>query len=136
MIRINPKCIYTTLDEMREAYSLLQTDRKEGLLHFKSISRRRIVNALLQPGLPMSDQIYGAFWMTPPELLHTSGAGLILYMFRVIADKVGRGMIRNDLDAQHVRMMKAIRRQSKRDFPRGATRNGIVDGTKCQASES
>jgi len=74
--------------------------------------------------------------MTPPELLHTSGAGLILYMFRVIADKVGRGMIRNDLDAQHVRMMKAIRRQSKRDFPRGATRNGIVDGTKCQASES
>jgi hypothetical protein len=74
-----------------------------------------------EAGLPMSDQIYGAFWMTPPELLHTSGAGLILYMFRVIADKLGGGMIRNDLDAQHVRMM--------------TTRNGIVDGTKCQASE-
>jgi len=42
-------------------------------------------------------------------------------MFRVIADKLGGGMIRNDLDAQHVRMM--------------TTRNGIVDGTKCQASE-
>jgi hypothetical protein len=28
-----------------------------------------------------------------------------------------------------------IKRQSERDFPRGAMRNGIIDGTKCQASE-
>ncbi len=31
--------------------------------------------------------------------------------------------------------LKSLKRQSERDFPRGATRNGIVDGTKCQASE-
>ena len=30
---------------------------------------------------------------------------------------------------------KALRRQSERDIPRGATRNGMLDGTKCQASE-
>ena len=28
-----------------------------------------------------------------------------------------------------------IKQQSKRDFPRGAMRNGIIDGTKCQAEE-
>jgi len=32
-------------------------------------------------------------------------------------------------------MSAAIKRQSERDFPRGATRNGLVDGTKCQAEE-
>ena len=28
-----------------------------------------------------------------------------------------------------------IKRQSKRDFLRGAMRNGLIDGTKCQAEE-
>ncbi len=32
-------------------------------------------------------------------------------------------------------MMMSLCWQSERDFPRGATRNGIVDGTKCHASE-
>ncbi len=133
--KTNPKCIYTTIQEMTEAKSLLRTNQASGLARFKNMSRYPVVNALLQPGLPLCDQIYGAFRMTPPELLHTSGAGLILYMFRVIADKLGAGLYRNELDEQHIRMMKSIRRQSERDFPRGATRNGIVDGTKCQASE-
>jgi hypothetical protein len=29
-----------------------------------------------------------------------------------------------------------INQQSERDFPRGAMRNGLIDGTKCQAEES
>ena len=32
-------------------------------------------------------------------------------------------------------MQQSLTRQSERDLPRGATRNGVVDGTKCQASE-
>ena len=83
----------------------------------------------------MSDDVYGPFQMTPPELLHTSGAGLILYMFQVMAECLGCGIIRNDLDQQHVIMTKALRRQSDQDTPRGATRNGVLDGTKCQALE-
>lgn len=94
-----------------------------------------IVNAFLQRGIPLSDQVYGVFRMTPPELLHTSGAGLILYMFRVMAEKIGAGLLRNDIDMQHGRMMGVLSRQSERDTPRGATRNCIIDGTKCQASE-
>jgi hypothetical protein len=135
MCNTNPTCMYTTLREMAEAQSLLQRNKKEGSAVFQQMSRYIIRNALLQPGLPMSDQIYGAYRMTPPELLHTSGAGLILYMFRSIAGTIGAGIGRDDLDRQHVRMMQSIQRQSERDFPRGTTRNGIVDGTKCQASE-
>jgi hypothetical protein len=32
-------------------------------------------------------------------------------------------------------MVLMLKRQSERDFPCGATRNGLVDGTKCQAEE-
>jgi hypothetical protein len=28
-----------------------------------------------------------------------------------------------------------IKRQSERDFPQGALRNGIIDSTKCQSEE-
>lgn len=133
--KTNPKCIYTTLEEMTETQRLLRTNKDSGLEQYRVMSRYPIINALMQPGLALSDQVYGAYRMTPPELLHTSGAGLILYMFRVIADRLGAGLLRSELDSQHVRMMTSLRRQSERDFPRGATRNGIVDGTKCQASE-
>ncbi len=33
------------------------------------------------------------------------------------------------------RMAEVMKRQSERDFPCGTTRNGLVDGTKCQAAE-
>lgn len=133
--RTNPHCVYTTVREMHDVRTILQNNPLEGLTLFKQLSRYPIKNAFLQHGLPLSDHIHGPFRMTPPELLHTSGAGLILYMFGVIAATVGVGIGRDDLDQQHFRMMKCLRRQSERDFPRGATRNGIVDGTKCQASE-
>jgi hypothetical protein len=58
-----------------------------------------------------------------------------MYIFHVMAELLGSGIIRNEIDQQHVTVTKALRRQSERDTPRGATRNGVVDGTKCQASE-
>jgi hypothetical protein len=79
--------------------------------------------------------MHGPFRMTPPELLHTSGASLTMYMFKVITDRIGVGINRDNLDKQHTRMQASLSRQSERDIPCGATRNGIVDGTKCQASE-
>jgi len=132
---VMPNCIYSTVDEMKDAQALLRRDRTAGLELFQSMSRYPIVNALLQPGLPLSDDIYGPFRMTPPELLHTSGAGLILYIFKALAERLGCGIYRNELDERHAITCKALRRQSERDIPRGATRNGVLDGTKCQASE-
>ena len=73
--------------------------------------------------------------MMPPELLHTSGSGLIKYIFESLRNQIGSGKDRDDIDKQHVRMYMIIKRQSERDFPRGAMRNGLIDGTKCQAEE-
>ena len=135
MSKTNPNCVYTSVQEMKDVYATLRMNKSDGEKAFQQISRYPIKNAFLQPGLPLSDPIYGVFRMTPPELLHTSGAGLILYIFRVMAETVGAGLLRHDIDMQHGRMMGALSRQSERDIPRGATRNGVIDGTKCEASE-
>jgi hypothetical protein len=135
MSKTIPKCVYTTLREMEICRTLLATKRNEGLEAFQRISRYPIKNAFLERGIPLSDAIHGPFRMTPPELLHTSGAGLIMYMFKVIAERIGLGINRDNIDTQHTRMQGCLTRQSERDIPRGALRNGIVDATKCQASE-
>ncbi len=73
--------------------------------------------------------------MMPPELLHTSGSGLIMYMFETLRDQLGGGMNRDLIDQQHIVESRIIKRQSECDFPQGSMRNGIIDGTKCQSSE-
>ena len=129
----NPSCAYVTLDNMREAKRVKRNNYKEGLARLKSISRYDIKNALTCKYLPLSDQEHGANIMMSPELLHTSGSGLITYIFESLRNQIGSGKDRDDIDKQHGRMYMIIKRQSERDFPRGAMRNGLIDGTKCQA---
>ena len=69
--------------------------------------------------------------MFPPELLHTSAAGLIIFMFESLRFHMGSGKARDNIDKQHMRMNSSIKRQSDRDFPWAATNNGLFDGTKC-----
>ncbi len=73
--------------------------------------------------------------MMPLELLHTSGSGLIMYMFESFRDQMGGGKDRDLIDKQHILISNLIKRQSERDFLRGSMRNGLIDGTKCQSSE-
>jgi hypothetical protein len=73
--------------------------------------------------------------MMPPELLHTSGSGLIMYMFESLRDQMGGGKDRDFNDKQHIQISSLIKRQSEWDFPWGSMRNGLIDGTKCQSSE-
>ncbi len=49
--------------------------------YFRSVSRYDINTAFLKKHLPMSDHVHGPYKMMPPKLLHTSGSGLIMYMF-------------------------------------------------------
>ena len=111
------------------------SDEKQGQLHFKQILRYDIVNALTDKSLPLSDDIHGPYQMTPPELLHTSGSGIISYMFESLRVQIGSGKDRDDIDKLHIKISLVIRHQSECDFPRGAMRNGLIDGTKCQAEE-
>jgi hypothetical protein len=73
--------------------------------------------------------------MMPPELLHTSGSGLIMYMFESLRDQMGGGNDRDLIDRQHILLPNLIKRQSECDFLQGSMRNGLIDGTKCQSSE-
>jgi hypothetical protein len=48
---------------------------------------------------------------------------------------MGGGRDRDLIDQQHIEISQLLKRQSKRDFPRGSMRNGLIDGTKCQSSK-
>ena len=131
----NPSCVYTTLEEMQDAKRVKRENLNEGLALLKSMSRYDIKNALTCKLLPLSDSERGPWGMTPPELLHAGGQGIIKYVFESLSNQIGSGKDRDEIDKLHVRIYMIIKRQSERDFPRGAMRNGIIDGTKCQASE-
>jgi hypothetical protein len=129
----NPTCQYTTLDKMRNAKRLKIRNEKDGEMAFRNISCYDIENAFTD--LPLSDILHGLNGLFPPKLLHTSAAGLITYMFESLRVHIGCGKARDNIDKQHIRMSAAVKRQSERNFPRGATRNVLIDGTKCQAEE-
>ena len=94
-----------------------------------------ISNALTEKNLPLSDNIHGPYKMMPPKLLHTSGSGLIMYMFESLRDQMVGGKDRDLIDKQHILTSNLIKRQSERDFRRGSMRTGLNDGTKCQSLE-
>ncbi len=71
----------------------------------------------------------------PPELLHTSGSELIMYMFKSLHYHLWGEIDRDYIDQEHVVVNNIIKRQSERDFPCELMRNGLIDGTKCQSSE-
>jgi hypothetical protein len=71
----------------------------------------------------------------PPELLHTSGSGLIMYMFELLCHQLGVRKDRDYIDWEHVVVSNIIKRQSEHDFPQGSMRNGVIDRTKCQSLE-
>ena len=131
----NPTCDYITLKDIDLSKKRKREDNDGGVLYFKSISRYDIKNAFTEMHMPLSDHIHGPFKMMPPELLHTSGSGLIMYMFESLRMQIGGGKDRDFLDKQHVLISNLLKRQSERDLPRGSMRNGLIDGTKCQSSE-
>jgi hypothetical protein len=85
--------------------------------------------------MPLSNNVHGPFRMMPPELLHLSGRGLIMYMFESLCLHLGDGIDQDYIDQEHIVVSNIIQRQSERDFPRGLIRNGIINGTKIQLSE-
>jgi hypothetical protein len=85
--------------------------------------------------MPLSDNVHGPFRMMLPEILHTSGSGLIMYMFESLRLHLGGGIDRDYTNQEHIVVSKIIQRQSERDFPRGLMRNGLIDGTKNQSSK-
>ena len=131
----NPICEYLTLKDEREAKKRKRSDEDGGKQYFRSMSKYDIKNSFTERNLALSDLIHGAFKMMPPKLLHTSGSGIIMYMFESLGQQLGEGMDRDFIDQLHIEISNFIKRQSECNFPRGSMRNGLIDGTKCQSSE-
>jgi hypothetical protein len=131
----NPNCTYLTMEDINFSKKRKQEDEDTGNEYYHSISMYDIRNALTGKSLPLSDNIHGPYKMMPPELLRTSGSGLIMYMFESLKDQMGGGKDRDLIDKQHNQISNLIKRQSERDFLRGSMRNGLIGGTKCQSSE-
>jgi hypothetical protein len=64
-----------------------QEDEDAGIEYYRSISIYDIKNALTEKILLLSDNIHGPYKMMPPVLLHTSGSGLIMYIFESLRDQ-------------------------------------------------
>ncbi len=79
----NPTCVYTMLGEVRKGRRRKQNNKDGGIQYFRSVSRYDINNTFLKKHLLLSDHVHGPFKMMPPKLLHTSGSGLIMYMFEL-----------------------------------------------------
>ena len=108
-----------------------QEDDDGGVEFFRSMATYDIENALHDDHLPLSDNVHGPYKMMPPELLHTSGSGLIMYMLESLWHSIGGGQDIDLIDQQHIEISNLLKRQSKRDFPRGSMRNGLIDGTNA-----
>jgi hypothetical protein len=131
----NLTCVYTSLSDIRDAKRLKRIDENQRLLKLKEMSGYDIKNAPTKKYMPLPDNIHGPYCIMPPDLLHTSGSGLIKYMLESLQWQIGSGKILDDIDNLHVRVYMSVKRQSERDFPQGVMRNGIIDGTKCQSEE-
>jgi hypothetical protein len=123
------------MDDIKFAKKRKQEDEDAGIEYYHSISMYDIKSALTEKSLPLSDNIHGPYKIMPPELLHTSGSGLIMYMFDSLRDQMGGGKGRDFINKQHNQTSSLIKRQSEQDFPRGSMRNGLIDGTKCLSSK-
>ncbi len=88
-----------------------QDDEDARIEYYRSMSMYNIKNALTEKSLPLSDNIHGPYKMMPPELLHTSGSGLIMYMFESLRDQMGGGEDRDLIDRQHILIPNLIKRQ-------------------------
>ncbi len=56
-------------------------------------------------------------------------------MFESLCVQICCGTDRDEIDKYRIRILLITRRQSEHDSPCGAMRNGLIDGTKCQAEE-
>ncbi len=73
--------------------------------------------------------------MMPPELLHMSGSGSIMYMFESLRHHLGGGIDQDYIDQEHIVVSNIIQRQSERNVPCGSMSNCLIDGTKIHYSE-
>jgi hypothetical protein len=69
------------MDDINLAKKRKRDNEDARIEYYRLMSLYDIKNPLTEKSLPLSDNIHGPYEIMPPELLHTSGSGLIIYMF-------------------------------------------------------
>ncbi len=90
------------MEDIYYAKKRKQEDEDAGIENYRSVSMYGIRNTLTEKSLQLSDNIHGPYKMMSPELLHTSGSRLIMYMFESLRDQMGGGKDRDLIDKQHI----------------------------------
>ena len=93
----------------------------------------------MNPEVPLSDLECGIYGMTPPERLHTTCEGVTKYIFESLLDTItkcteGNALIRH-MELLHFTVHFQWSRNSERDYPRSAGRNGLMNASKVTGSE-
>ncbi len=101
------------MDDINLAKKRKRDNEDARIEYYRSMSMYDIKNAHTEKSLPLSDNIHGPYKMMPPELLHTSGSGFIMYMFESLRDQMGGGKDRDLIDRQHILISNLIKRQSE-----------------------
>jgi hypothetical protein len=101
------------MEDIKFAKKRKREDEDAGIEYYRSISMYDIRNAPTEKSPPLSDNIHGPYKLMPPELLHTSGSGLIMYMFESLRDQMVGGKDRDLIDKQHVQISSLIKKQSE-----------------------
>ncbi len=86
-----------TLEDMQLTKRIKLNNERKGQDLFKLISQYDIVNALTDKYMSLSDDCHGPCRMMSPELLHSSGSGLILYMFELLHVQIGCDKDRDEI---------------------------------------
>ncbi len=102
-----------------------------------NLCKKNIRNAF--DNVPLGDDVYGLLGITPGEMLHISGVGLLKYMFASLECLISLTRSKKQdqelFDDLHRCIVIDAQRQSKRDFPRMSVCNGITDCSKMCGSE-
>ncbi len=106
-----PLCSLITLAELQQAHLT-----EDGLTN---LCKKNIRNAF--DNVPLGDDVYSLLGITPGEMLHISGVGLLKYMFAslecLISLTRSEKRDQESFDDLHRCIVIDAQRQSERDFP-------------------
>ena len=128
-------CEYVTLTEFQE-YKHLSSDfsRNAARELMKQISRHG-VDTVWEKGVPLADMIHGVNLITPPEMLHTVGVGIAVYIIAVIKDCLSDST-RTELDFLYIDLYHDLKRNCDHDYYESSLHKGATETVKQGALEN
>ncbi len=73
------------------------------------------VDTVWEKGVPLADMIHGVNIITPPEMLHTVGVGIAVYIIAVIKDCLSDST-HTELDFLYIDLYHDLKRNSDHDY--------------------